>query len=438
VNGKDLIAKPPPPGSVRSRREIPEIGVTVLTLSNGVEVWLKPTTFKNDQVLFTAYAKGGLSLVGADEYRDASLASTLVGLSGVGGFTPVDLGKLLSGRTASASAFIGSNTHGVSGTASPKDLETAFQLAYLQFTAPNHTPQGFELMTRRLRAALANQAQNPGSVFGDRLRAINTLDHYTSRAMKPDDVDRLNAERMAAFYDARFTNAADFTLFVVGAFTVEGITPLLNTYVASLPSSGTPAGRFGEVRLQFPAAIVKESVRKGKEPKAQTVMSFFADTGLNELEMHRVNAATDVVEMKLRDILREELGGTYSVSVGFSNTQPQPGYGTTSVQFGSAPENVDKLTASVLAELGRLRRDGPSADDVQKVKETEKRELETAMQQNGYWLNSLQTMHLYGWDPTRIARRPERTESLTVENIHDAISKYFPLDRYTVVTLLPE
>jgi zinc protease len=293
-------------------------------------------------------------------------------------------------------------------------------------------------MKRRLRAALANQAQSPGSVFGDRLRAINTLDHYTSRSLKPEDIDRLNAEKMATFYDARFTNAADFTFFVVGAFTIDGITPLLDTYIASLPSQGKPTSRIGDVRIQFPAAVVKETVKKGKEPKAQTVMSFFADTGLNELEMHRVNAATDVIEMKLRDILREELGGTYSVSVGFSNTQPQPGYGTTSVQFGSAPENVDKLTASVLTELARLRRDGPSADDVQKVKETQKADLQTAMQQNPYWLNSLQTMHLFGWDPARIAKRLERTESLTVENIHDAIAKYFPVDRYTVVTLLPE
>ena len=438
IAGRELLARAPTAGSVRSRREIPEIGVTVLTLSNGVEAWLKPTDFKNDQITFTAYAKGGTSLAGPDEYRDASLASTLVGLSGVGGLTPVDLGKLLSGKIANVSSFIGSSTHGVSGGTSPKDIETAMQLAYLQFTAPNHTSDGFELLQRRLRANLANQAQNPGSVFGERLRAVNTLDHYTSRAMKPEDVDRLNPQRMAAYYDERFANAADFTFFFVGTFTVDQLTPLLNTYVASLPSRGTPTTRLGDVRLQFPTAIRRETVEKGQEPRASTVMSFFADPGLNELEIHRLNAATTVVEMKLRDLLREELGGTYGVGVGFSSTQPQPGYGTTSVQFGSSPENVEKLVGSVLGELDRLRRDGPTADDVQKVKETEKRDLETAMRQNGYWLNSLQTLHLYGWDATRIARRAERTELLSVANIHEALRKYFPADRYSVVTLLPE
>ena len=434
----ELVARMPVAGSVRSRREIPEIGVTVLTLSNGVEAWLKPTDFKNDQVLFTAYAKGGTSLAPPEDYRSARLATQLVSTSGLGGFTPVDLGKILAGKSAAASAYMGISTHGVSGSAPPKDLETALQLIYLTFTAPNHTPEGFELMKRRLRANLANQAQSPGAVYGERVQAINTLDHYTARAMKPEDVDTLDPQKMAAYYEARFANAADFTFFFVGAFTVEQMAPLLSAYVAALPSRGAPTAKMGEVRLPFPAAVVEETVVKGQEPKSQTVMSFFADPGLNEFEIHRLNAATEVVEMKLRDLLREELGGTYSVTVGFSSTQPQPGYGTTTVQFGSAPENADTLVAGVMRQLETLRRDGPSAEDVQKIKETEKRDLETSMRQNGYWLNSLQTLHLYWWDPLRILHRQERAESLTRENIHDALRKYFPADRHTRVTLMPE
>jgi zinc protease len=258
------------------------------------------------------------------------------------------------------------------------------------------------------------------------------------RAMRPEDVDRLNAERMEAYYDARFGNAADFTFFVVGAFSVDDITPLITTYIASLPSRGTQSARIGDLRLQFPSMVTRETVNKGQEPRSQTVMSFFADTGLDELEMHRVRAATSVLQNHLRDILREELGGTYSVGVGYSNTQPQPGYGTTTVQFGSAPENADRLMTAVLRELDRLRRDGPSEDDVQNVKETERRELETSFRQNGYWLSSLETLHLLGWDPQRITKRFERAEMLTKENIHDALRKYFPADRYTVVTLMPE
>ena len=275
-------------------------------------------------------------------------------------------------------------------------------------------------------------------MFSERVRRINTVDHYTSRPLKTEDLASLDPNRMMEFYKQRFANAADFTFFFVGAFKVEEITPLLATYLGSLPSRGARDAKIGDLRLQFPAGIVREKVTKGQEPRSQTVMTFFADTGLDELETHRVQAATSVLEMRLRDILREKLGGTYSVGVGYSNTSPQPGYGTTSVQFGSAPENVESLTAAVMSEIERLQKEGPSAADVQAVKEQEKNGLQEALLQNGYWLNSLQATHLLGRDARRIPLRTERTDSLSQQNIHDALRKYFPIQRHTIVTLMPE
>jgi zinc protease len=436
--GRALLAKAPVPGSVSSRREIPEIGTTVLTLSNGVEVWLKPTDFRNDQVIFTSYARGGLALASPAEYNNASLATSLVGIAGVGGLNPNDLGKLLAGKIVNASPSVSSMTQGVGGSSTPKDLETALQLVYLEFTAPNRDASSFTLLKQRLEASLANQAQSPGAVFSERVRRINTSDHYTARPLRLEDLPGLNADRMFDFYQQRFANAADFTFFFVGAFKVDEITPLLNTYLGSLPSKGVRDAKIGEMKLEFPTAVVREKVTKGQEPRSQTVMTFFADTGLDELETHRVQAATSVLEMRLRDILREKLGGTYSVGVGYSNTSPQPGYGTTSVQFGSAPENVESLTAAVISEIERLQKEGPSAADVDAIKEQERQGLEDALLQNGYWLNSLQTTHLMGRDARRIPQRLERTDSLTPQNVHDALRKYFPMQRHTVVTLVPE
>jgi zinc protease len=436
--GRSLMATPPTPGSVRARREIPELGVTVLTLSNGAEVWLKPTDFRADQILFTSYARGGISLAPPEEYFNASLSASLVGIAGVGGFTPIDLGKLLAGKIAGASAYVSTSTHGVSGNATPRDLETAMQLLHLQFTAPNRDAEAFVLMKERLQATLANQEQNPGSVFGERVRAVNTMDHFTSRSLKAGDLPTLDPQRMLAFYDARFANAADFTFFFAGSFTVEQITPLLTTYVASLPSTGTPSARFGNLSVQFPTAVRREAVNKGREPRSQTAITFFADTGLDELEAHRARAASSVVQMRLRDLLREELGGTYSVGVGYSDMAPLPGYGTMSVQFGSSPENAERLMQAVLREVERLKAEGPSAADVQAVKEAEKNDLQTSFRQNGFWMNSLQAAHLLGRDPLRILQRVERADSLTTDNIHAALRKYFPSDRYTVVTLMPE
>jgi zinc protease len=256
--------------------------------------------------------------------------------------------------------------------------------------------------------------------------------------MKLADVDALDQAKMEAFYKSQYANAADFTFFFVGAFDVDKIAPLLETYVGSLPSQGKASSAYTTERLQFPTGVKKEVVNKGQEPKAQTVITFYADTALNELEMHRLRAATAILERHLRDQLREELGGTYSVGVDYSNTLPQPGYGTTSVAFGSAPDRVDTLVSTVMTELDRMRREGPTADDVQKVKETEKEGLETSFKQNGFWLGAMQTAQMLGWDPVSIVHRTERTDSLTAENIHEAFRKYFPADRYTQMTLLPE
>jgi zinc protease len=403
-----------------------------------VEVWLKPSDFRNDQIVFTSYARGGVSLAGPERHLNAGLATTLVGLAGVGGFNPVDIGKLLAGRLAGAAPYMSTYTHGISGSSTPKDLETALQLASLTFTAPGGDATALDLMKRRLSAALANQDQSPGAAFSERVRRLNLMDHYSASPLKLADLPRLNADAMTAYYRERFANAADFTFFFVGSFTVDDVAPLIASYLGALPSTGVASSRSVDLKFQFPPTVVRETVTKGREPRSQSVVTFFSDTGLEELETHRLQAATEVIQMRLRDILREQLGGTYSVGVNYSNTSPEPGYGTTSVQFASAPENVASMLDAVMREIERLRREGPSATDVQAVKEAEKNELQTALRQNPYWLNVLQAMHVLGRDPRRIPLRAERTEQLTAENIRAAMLKYISAERYTVVTLTPE
>jgi zinc protease len=436
--GRELVEKPPAAGKVASRRTVPEIGATVLTLSNGVDVWLKPTDFKNDQIMFSAYAPGGFSLAPEQSYKSANLATAMVGVGGMGGLNPVDLSKMLSGKLAQAQPQISDYQQGISGSSTPKDLETALQLNYLAHTAPNMTPEVLDLLKRRLEPSLQNRDQNPGAVFGEKIEQVNTSNHYSAQAFTMADLPKLDLGTMRSFYNARFGNAADFTYFFVGAFTEAEITPLLEKWVASLPSTGKKTSAARDMGVKFPSAVVKEEVKKGREAVSQTLLSFFADPGFDEFELHRARAAVGVLNIRLREILREELGGTYGVNVGFTSSPPLKGYGSMVIQFKSSPDNVDKLVAASLKEIERLKVEGPSADDVSKVKELERRDLETNAKQNAYWMGSMQTVHMYGWDPAGIARRGERTERLTQENIKAMFNKYFPLDRYTLVTLKPE
>jgi len=407
-------------------------------LSNGVEVWLKPTDFKNDQILFTAYSLGGAANAAPADYKSASIATAMVSVGGMGGLSPVDLSKMLSGKIAQASPSISDYTTSLNGTSTPKDFETALKLNYLAITQPNFTPEAFDLLKRRLAGSIENRDQNPRAVFGEKVEQVNTSNHYSAQAFKAADVATLNLNTMRTFYQSRFANAADFTYFFVGAFKVEEVTPLIEQWIGSLPSTGKKTAALKDMGVKFPAAVVKEEVKKGKEPASQTVLEFFADPGQDEYEMHRARAAASVLSIRLREILREELGGTYGVSVSLNNPLPLKGYGSMVIQFGSSPANVDKLIKATMAEIERLKTEGPSVDDVNKVKELERRDIETNAKQNTYWMGSLQTVHMLGWDPAGINRRNERTERLTPQNIQEMFKKYFPMDRHTEVTLDPE
>ena len=433
----DLLTDKPAAGTVTSSRAIEAIDTTVLTLSNGAEVWLKQTAFKNDEVLLGAVARGGAASAPEADYLDTVLSASLVSLGGVGGLKPPDIGKILAGRMAGVGAFIDLSTHGVRGSSRPQDLEAALQLLYLTFTQPNTDAQALDLLKRQLTALVANREQNPQAVFMDEVRALNTGDSHLVQPITAAAVGALRLDVMARAFSQRFSNAADFTFFVVGAFDQAAITPLLTQYIGGLPSTGARAARDATLDFVFPAKVERITVERGKEPRSSTIITFFSDTGGDVMQETIASGAAALLQMRLRDVLREDLGGTYSVSADYSHVLPTRGYGTTSISFGSAPEGAGTLVDAVMAEITRLATEGPTAEDAAKVREQEKRELETALKQNGYWLGGLQTSVVLRRDPAQLASGEERIEKLTPEALKAALQKYCPMDRYTVATLLP-
>jgi zinc protease len=433
-----LLEKTPDPGTVANRREIPELGVTVIKFSNGVEAWLKPTDFKNDQVIFSLNASGGSSLALPEKFVEAQLATGQVELSGAGGHRAVDLQKLTAGKIASASPFIALSSHGFQGSSTPANIETALQLLYIKFTAPGDDDEAFALIQRQLQAQVVNRLSSPGAVFSDKLSQVNTMGHYTAKPLTVDRIKALDRSAMTSFYRERFSNAADFTFFMVGAFKIDDTLPVLAKYVGSLPSKGTSSSKFKDVGITFPSNVERARVDKGKEPKSQTVISFAADPPIEEHEQTRVEAATDVLEIALRDILREELGETYSVSVRLAQSPPQRGGGHIEISFTASPDNVDKMIARVQQEVSRLQKEGPSQDLTTRAKETARREYETSVKQNAFWLGRLQSAKLLGRDPMLILSRLQRIDAVTPSILQDIFNKYFPAEKYTVVTLVPE
>jgi zinc protease len=434
---QELLEKKPAPGAVASRREIPELGVTIVKFSNGLEAWLKPTDFKNDQVLFTMYARGGTSLAPPERFVEASLSSGFAMLSGMAGLKATDVPKLLAGKLANASPFMSLSTHGISGSSTPRDLETALQLLYAEFTQPGDDADAFAMLQRQLTAAVANRDQNPGAVFGQRVVQINSSNHYTTRPLTTGRIATLDRAAMVSYYRERFANAADFTLFMVGNLNLDEVVPLLAQYAGALPSTGAPASTFKDVGIKFPDSVVREKVEKGTEPKTQTVITFDAEPPIDEMEVVKLKSAVDVLEIALRDILREELGQTYTVSADYTDARPQQGTGRVMITFGAAPENVTAMTDRVLQEVKRMQSEPASADYVTRTKESSRRGRETAERQNGFWLGELQTKHLLGRDPRLMLDWQKWLEAVTPASVQEMFRKYFNFGRYTVVTLVP-
>ena len=433
-----LVENKPAPSAVTSRREIPEVGVTVVKFANGVEAWLKPTTFKNDQVLFSLTSPGGASLAPPENFDEAALATNYVRSSGAGGLKARDLEKLLAGKIANASPFVSLSSHGLSGSASPADLETGLQLLYQNFVAPGDDPEQFDVLKRQLQAAIANRGRAPGQVFAEKLEQINTSNHYTAQPLTAERIASLDRQKMLAFYKQRFSNAADFTFFMVGAFRVDEAVPLIAQYVGSLPSTGRATAEAKDVGIHFPGTQIREKVEMGREPRSSVVMSFYAEPSSDPVEAENLAEATTVLDIALRDALREELSQTYTVSVSQSGPGlPQRGGGNIAVSFGAAPENVPSMIDRVLAEIRKLQQEGPSADLTNRAKEAAKRNYETSLQQNGYWMGRLQAVHLFGRDPKEILTRGARIDAVTSKTLQDVFQKAFPIERSTVVTLMP-
>jgi zinc protease len=437
VSTRGLMERAPAGGGVESRRTLDELGVTVVRFSNGVDAWLKPTDFKNDQVLWALSAMGGLSLAPPGDYVEASLSDDYVGLAGAGGLKAGDLQKLLVGKRVGARPFVSLSTHGISGSAAPGQLETALQLMFQEFSAPGDDADAFALLKRQLDAMVANRGRSPGQIFAEKLAQVNSSNHYTSQPLTPERVAGLNKDKVTGFYRQIFANAADFTFFMVGAFKVDEVLPLLTQYVGSLPSTGHRMSQFKDVGIRFPEAAERANVEAGREPRGQAVISFFADPSPDPAEQEQIQEAATVLETVLRDVLREDLGQTYSVSVGLLQRLPQRGDGHIQVRFGAAPENLASMTARVMQEVAKLQQEGPSADLTSRAREAARRSYETSLRQNEYWLGRLQVSSMFGRDPQEILTRTQRIDAVTPERLQEVFKRYFPADRATIVTLKP-
>jgi len=432
-----LLESIPKPGAIAKTVTKEAAGITEWELANGVKVVLKPTTFKADEIMFRATSPGGTSLASDKDYIPASTATQVVTAGGLGKFSANDLRKMMTGKVASANPFIGELEEGLSGGSSRKDLETMFQLIYLRFTEPRADATAFSVQTTQMKTVLANQTASPGYAFFEALSSARYQNHPRRRLTTPATIDEWNLDKSLAFYKDRFADASDFTFFFVGSFDLPTIKPLVERYLGALPSIRRKE-TWKDIGVTIPKGIIEKKVEKGIEPKSQAAIIFSGPFEYDQTHRVALRAMAEILEGKLNETIREELGGTYGLNASpGSQKLPHPEYAI-SIEFGCDPHRTDDLVKRVFQEIEQFKTKGPSEKQVNDEKEALLREFETSSKQNGYWLSQIMAKYQNGEDPAAIWNMPEYYRKLNAAMIQEAAKTYLNTNAYIKVTMFPE
>lgn len=439
VVNKPLVENLPAAGRTVSTKEIPEVGVTELTLSNGVKVVLKPTDFKNDEILIGARSQGGTSLYDDKDFMSAGLSDAVVEESGVGEFSQNALKKYLSGKVVNVSPFVGEIEEGFSGNTSPKDVETALQLIYAYFTKPRKDDDVIKGFLNTQRSAIQNMKASPSPemVFQDSLNTV--LGNYNFRRL-PISVERwdmINADRAYAIYKERFANPADFTFFFTGSFKVEQLKPLLEKYLGALPTQNQKES-FRDLGIRAPKGKIDKKVYKGIEQKSQATFVFSGDYDYNDDNNWQLDALEEILNIKLIEVIREKESGVYGIGARASYSKiPAPRY-SLRIGYGTGPDRVEELGIKTLAVIDEIKKNGASQADIDKFKAETRRATEVQMKENGFWQNQLIDAYTKGEDPKNLLDWEKQLDKITVASTKAAANKYLSNDNFIKVVLLPE
>jgi zinc protease len=433
-----LMEKLPTPGKITGEKVNKILGITELAFNNGVKAILKPTDFKNDQVILSASRFGGQYNYDPKERFNAEYASTIVAQMGVGQFSPLDIRKVLAGKTASATPRISTVSEGISGQSSANDVETMLQLVNLYFTQPRQDSALFNSFISKQEAMYQNMTADPQYTFQDSLLTILYKNHpWAPRLPKPETFAKVNLNRAFNIYRERFGNANGFTFVIVGKFDINTLKPLLQTYLGSLPSTGKESS-FKDVGLRPAKGPLKKEVNKGTEEKSLVRMFWNGEVKYTEEENFKVQALAEVMTIKIIESLREDLGGIYGGGMyGSLSKYPYNSY-SIGISIPCGPENVDKLIAATFSEIDKVKINGPSTVDLNKVKETWKQQYLVNVKDNSFWARQLLNSVELGTDPALILSYEKRVDALTPNDIRTVAQKLLDMKNYSQFILNPE
>lgn len=437
TSSKSLLVSLPKPGKIIKEKKDESLNVSTWTLSNGVRVVLKPTDFKNDEILFSAFAPGGTSLYNDADYQSAANAASIIAACGAGNYNPDQLDKYLEGKELEVSPYIGENYEGIKGASTTKDLKTALALIYADFTEPRKDTAIFRGIIERSKANLANRESDPRNVFRDTVSAI--LGDHNSRRTGPSlaKLEQINLDEAFAIYRERFADASNFTFTFVGNIDTNAIKPLLEKYLGSLPATHQNE-RAMYLGIHIPDGKIAKDVYAGSAPKSTVLLVYSGPFAYSPENKIKLDALKECLEIRLLQRLREDESGVYSPGV-FENTSkyPEQRYSFI-IQFGCGPQNVDKLVASTLDEIKKLKTTGPPQENVDKWRAEDQRARETGLKTNRFWLAYLNNQLMDKEPLDQLDNYPDLRDGIKTADLQEAAKTYLSGANYIRLVLLPE
>lgn len=414
-----LIPAMPKKGTIVKEEKVPGFDATLLTLSNGVKVYVKDTDFKADEIIFNAAAPLGKKLFEGKEAANMIMMDDAIELSKLGNFDNVKMRKYLAGKNLSVGFSMGNNTCGFNGTTSVKDLETAMQILYMYFTGINPDYDTYKAELEKSKVYLANMDKNPQVVFMKHFQSGWYNDNpYVQRFPTLEQLDSADYDKMLDIYKKRVSNAADYTFYFVGNVDMNTLRPLIEQYIASLPSNPTA--------LTPSKTDYNVYTRKGQftddfkqEMQSPQVMVFNAYTG-NDIEVNLQNELLlqftgDVLDIVFTETLREEEGGTYSPQCG-STINPYTKDWTLYYVFFTGAADKEKLSKRAYDEMMKLLSEGATEEQFNKVKGAELNQTDINNKLNSYWITGLQNYVVFGSDDA--VKRHAVVESITLDELN--------------------
>ena len=436
VSNEPLIPEIPQVGSIVEEKVDPLFGATVMKLSNGVRVVLKHTDFKDDEIQMTATSPGGTSLYGDEEALNLKLLNSVIGLGGLGNFSATDLSKRLAGKKVSCSTSIGTDSESVNGYASPTDIKTLFELVYLGFTALRTDNDAYQSLVSRLKAQLENQELDPMYALQDSIIRITYQNNPRMKSLKASEVDQISYQRLIEIYKDRFADASDFTFTFVGNLNIDSMRPLIQQYLATLPSihRTEKADVFHE-----PAMTKGEHIchfhREQETPKA-TIYSIYSGQMTYDLQ-HILSASmlSQILDLVYTEKVREEEGGTYGVQAGTAVQDFPEGRTILQIVFDTDPAKWKDMNQIVRTELQRIAKEGPRQEDFKKTFDNMQKRHEEKLQENGYWLNVLDVYYCKGLDA--LTPYTETLQQMTPETIRTFTDRLLKQGNFIEVVMEP-